>query len=183
MTITREDIRAEFDDYLMRHPEDSATVVPVLALLDAGADLVSRAELRGHVTAGAVAVNDRGQVLHIFHKSLGRWLLPGGHLEPTDESLRAAALRELTEETGLAAETVASLEAWILHVDVHPIPAAPNKGEGAHRHIDARFVFRVPAQVGSLQVEEVTAAAWRDASELADPVLRRRVTALTEHLS
>ncbi|WP_406403626.1 NUDIX domain-containing protein [Streptomyces sp. NBC_00879] len=47
-----------------------------------------------------------GRVLHIKHRALNRWLLPGGHLEPDDTSLLAAAQRELTEETGIPASVV-----------------------------------------------------------------------------
>ncbi|MDQ3760574.1 MAG: NUDIX domain-containing protein [Actinomycetota bacterium] len=38
----------------------------------------------------------------IRHPRLGKWMLPGGHVEP-DENPAEAALREVTEETGLTA--------------------------------------------------------------------------------
>ncbi len=38
----------------------------------------------------------------IRHPRLGRWMLPGGHVEP-DENPAEATLREVTEETGLTA--------------------------------------------------------------------------------
>ena len=38
----------------------------------------------------------------IRHPRLGKWMLPGGHVEP-DENPAEAALREVTDETGLAA--------------------------------------------------------------------------------
>ncbi|MBV9013858.1 MAG: NUDIX domain-containing protein [Pseudonocardiales bacterium] len=38
----------------------------------------------------------------IRHPRLGKWMLPGGHVEP-DENPAEAALREVAEETGLAA--------------------------------------------------------------------------------
>ncbi|MGH8882874.1 MAG: NUDIX domain-containing protein, partial [Stackebrandtia sp.] len=38
----------------------------------------------------------------IRHPRLGKWMLPGGHVEP-DENPAEAALREVAEETGLTA--------------------------------------------------------------------------------
>ena len=62
-----------------------------------------------------------------------------------------------------------------LHIDVHPIPANDAKGEPDHQHVDFRFLFRTDAEVGALQTEEVTDAAWRTIDTLHDERLRRRV--------
>lgn len=53
--------------------------------------------------AGGVVVNERGEVLMIELR--GRWDLPKGHIDEGEES-RAAALREVLEETGIVAEAV-----------------------------------------------------------------------------
>ena len=67
----------------------------------------------GHLTASAFVTNGEG-VLLIHHDRLGRWLQPGGHVEPEDADLHAAALREITEET-----TLTSLEPLgLLDVDL-----------------------------------------------------------------
>ncbi|QRX93034.1 NUDIX hydrolase [Streptomyces noursei] len=175
MPITAEHIRETVDDYLDAHPEEKGQLAPVLDLLDAGADLNSRKEFRGHATAGAILADPAGRVLHIRHLALDRWLLPGGHLEADDTRLVDAAQRELTEETGIPASAVIPAGLRPLHIDVHPIPANDAKGEPEHQHFDFRFLFRTSADVGELQTEEVAAAAWRGADTIADENLRNRV--------
>ncbi|MFI7104423.1 NUDIX hydrolase [Streptomyces sp. NPDC050161] len=175
MPITAERIRVTVADYLDAHPDEKGRLAPVLDLLDAGADLTSRKEFRGHATAGAILTDPAGRVLHIRHLALDRWLLPGGHLEADDSRLVDAAQRELTEETGIPASVVVPAGLHPLHIDVHPIPANNAKGEPDHQHIDFRFLFHTSANVGELQTEEVTAAAWRDSDTIADETLRNRV--------
>ncbi|MFF5159777.1 NUDIX domain-containing protein [Streptomyces sp. NPDC000348] len=107
MPVTAGHIRATLDDYLAAYPEEKERLTILSELLDESADLVSRKELRGHVTAGAVLGDTEGRVLHVRHRALNRWLLPGGHVEAEDGSLLAAAQRELVEETGIPASAVA----------------------------------------------------------------------------
>jgi 8-oxo-dGTP pyrophosphatase MutT (NUDIX family) len=49
----------------------------------------------------AVFVVHEGRVLLHWHEKLGRWLPPGGHIEPNELPDEAAA-REVFEETGVA---------------------------------------------------------------------------------
>lgn len=53
------------------------------------------------VAAGVVFVDDRSRVLMVRPTYKNYWDLPGGYVEP-GESPRAAAVRELREELGLA---------------------------------------------------------------------------------
>jgi 8-oxo-dGTP pyrophosphatase MutT (NUDIX family) len=179
MAIDAPSVRATLVEYLERYPQDRDAVAPVFAVLDAedGA-ITSRREFRGHATVGVVCADDAGRILHIQHRVLGRWLTPGGHLEAADDTLRAAALRELVEETGIPAAAVTPVGDRPIHVDVHWIPPNDAKGEPAHWHFDFRFVFRTAAAIGQLQLEEVTDAAWLPVDSLDNEALLRRVAAL-----
>ncbi|MFI6121665.1 NUDIX hydrolase [Streptomyces sp. NPDC051064] len=175
MPITAQHIRTTITAYLDQHPEDKSEIAVVQGLLDDGDDLTSRKTLPGHVTAGAILVGRDGRVLHILHNSTGKWLLPGGHIEPSDNTLLQAAGRELAEETGIPPYVVTPHSEIPLHIDVHPIDANPAKDEPAHQHFDFRFLFRTTADIGELQAEEVADAAWRTVESLTDEQLKQRV--------
>lgn len=175
MPITITHLRAQLDAYLERRPGDADEMAPLLAL--EGPDGFDRATMTGHVTASAIVVNGNGEVLLIHHRTIGRWFQPGGHLEPDDESLPAAAMREAVEETGV--EGLELLDPVPIHIDVHPIPANPSKGEGAHRHFDVRYLFRSASDRLDPRAEEVHAAEWRPPTDLDSPELVKRVIAAT----
>ncbi len=109
----------------------------------------------GHLTASAFVLSPEGDaVLLIFHKKLGIWVQPGGHVEPGDADLEQAARREVQEEVGLELEPAA---ARVFDVDIHAIPA--RKAEPAHEHFDVRFCFRARSR-GYRVSDEVVDARW-----------------------
>ena len=62
----------------------------------------SRACLGAHLTASSlICAAADAKVLLTLHARIGRWLQTGGHIEPTDPALDAAAFREANEESGL----------------------------------------------------------------------------------
>ena len=62
--------------------------------------------MRRHFTATGFVVEGDRTLLH-WHKSLQQWVPPGGHVEPDEDPLQAV-LREVQEETGIAAEVIPS---------------------------------------------------------------------------
>lgn len=127
----------------------------------------------GHLTASTwvLSLSPRPSVLLVRHPRLGRWLQPGGHVEPVDHvahrgSLAAAARRELLEETGLDLPLSAFS---LLDVDVHPIPAAPSRAEPAHEHFDCRYLAVVQEIRGlNLSAEPDSSVRWAELARL-DP--------------
>jgi len=83
-----------------------------------------------HVTGSAIAVGRRGTLLHL-HKTLRRWLQPGGHVD-AGEAPWEAAVRETLEETGLVARHPES-GPQLFHLDAHPA--------GEHFHLDLRYLL------------------------------------------
>lgn len=175
MAITADHIRTTITTYLDEHPEDKRELDVVLRLIDDGNDLADRKTLPGHVTAGAILVGPDNRVLRILHNATQKWLLPGGHLELSDHTLPQAAGRELAEETGIPPHVVTQRGEIPIHIGTHLIDANPAKDEPAHQHFDFRYLFRTTADIGELQTEEVSDAAWHEVSSLHDGQLRQRV--------
>lgn len=99
-----------------------------------------------HFTATAFVVEGGRTLLH-WHKRLQQWMPPGGHIEPDEDPVQAV-LREVREETGLAAEVIS--RPWLLTFDYpEQLPApytiliedVPGPGE-PHQHIDLIYFVR-----------------------------------------
>jgi 8-oxo-dGTP pyrophosphatase MutT (NUDIX family) len=118
-----------------------------------------------HVTASAIVVGVRGTVLHL-HKRLGRWMQPGGHIDP-GETPPEAARRESIEELGLVVEHPSG-GPRLLHLDVHEAALQ-------HVHLDLRYLVIGPDEDPKPPPGESQEAYWFDwdeAAAMADEVLR-----------
>jgi 8-oxo-dGTP pyrophosphatase MutT (NUDIX family) len=133
----------------------------MLQLLDMPKSLSRQHFEPGHFTASAfVLTPERDALLLILHKKLGLWLQPGGHLEPDDASLGAAAWREAREEVMVELEPATGA---IFDVDIHAIPARREDPE--HLHFDVRYCFT--AQNTEIRAsDEVAGARWVRLTEL-----------------
>ncbi|MGQ4453212.1 NUDIX domain-containing protein [[Kitasatospora] papulosa] len=185
MPLSHHHIRTTVDAYLARHPHEREQLGALLDALDrTGADIASRSAFTGHVTCSAIVVDQLGRVLHVLHLASGKVLAPGGHTEPTDDSLATAALRELHEETGIPPRAVTAwpgYETVPLDIDIHDIDAHPGKGEPGHQHFDLRFLFRLRTSTGVpvvLQEDEVGGIQWRPVDRVASPALGEKLLKL-----
>jgi len=139
-----------------------------------------------HFTATAFVIDARKRTLLLWHKRLGRWMPPGGHVDP-NELPEDTARRECKEETGLDVEIIGEEQNDVFAGNPHEgrilkkpfallledIPASEERKEPAHRHMDFVYLARPldPLQALALQEEEGTELKWftRSEIELLDP--------------
>lgn len=113
-----------------------------------------------HLTAGVLVLSDDGrQVLLNLHRKARRWFAFGGHLEPEDSTLVAAALREGTEESGLAGLVV---DPAPVHLSKHSVDFCriDDVPRGTVWHLDVRFCATVPAGTVPEVSEESLDIRW-----------------------
>ena len=136
-----------------------------VAHLEAHPDATYRHCRPDHLTAGALVVSaDRRWVLLTLHAKAGRWFQFGGHCEPGDASLAAAALREATEESGVSGLV---LDPDPVHLDEHPVTFCGQPG--LVHHLDVRFVAVAPASAEPAVSEESIDVRWWPVDALPEP--------------
>ncbi|MFI8518672.1 NUDIX hydrolase [Streptomyces sp. NPDC085481] len=114
----------------------------------------------GHLTSSALVIDpSRERVLLTLHKKLGMWLQMGGHCEPGDETVAAAALREATEESGITGLTL--LPGGPVRLDRHPIPAP------CHWHLDVQYAALAPPGAVAEISDESLDLRWYGYDEVA----------------
>lgn len=158
MATRRNDLMTLLERYAPADKREALFRDRMLALLEAEGAFNRGHFLPGHFTASAFVLSpERDALLLIFHKKLSLWLQPGGHVEPGDESLLAAARREVGEEVGLHDLETLGANGAPFDIDIHLIPA--HKEEPAHQHFDLRFLFRSRSR-DVIQSDEVAGARW-----------------------
>ena len=131
------------------------------ALRDEYLDFVTTGSLdRGygpqHVTASCFVLSpDRTRVLLCFHRKGQFWVQLGGHIEPGDPTVAAAALREAVEEGGIAG--LAPVGSVPFDVDRHGL----GDGFGACAvHWDVGYVAIAPSDAVPTSSDESEEVAW-----------------------
>jgi 8-oxo-dGTP pyrophosphatase MutT (NUDIX family) len=141
VTRRAEQAHRDLAAYRPADPEQQQAQRDFLAFLAADPSRLARDSGPEHLTASALVLDqDRRHALLTLHGKGGFWVQTGGHLDPGDAGLAAAALREAREESGIA--QVRLLDPAVVDLDRHPLPGA----FGACRvHWDVRFLAVAPA--------------------------------------
>ncbi|WP_250032375.1 NUDIX hydrolase [Paractinoplanes maris] len=127
-----------------------------------------------HFTASAIVVQeDLKRVLLVHHNKIGKWLYPGGHVEP-NQTPAETAIREVEEETGIRTRVLADTRSHHPSVTRHPMPFAiievtadDRDGLGLHHHIDFVYVLRAVSTDIRIELDEVGLARWVPIDEIS----------------
>jgi 8-oxo-dGTP diphosphatase len=126
-----------------------------------------------HFTASAIVLDEMLEhVLLVHHNQIGKWLYPGGHVDP-NQTPAEAAVREVEEETGVHASVVSdplfAHPAVIAHAPPYAVLEMDVRDSkvGEHRHIDMVYVLRAISSELTAQMEEVSAVRWVSIADVA----------------
>lgn len=135
----------------------------VLAFVHGHADACRRECVPGHVTASTLVLDDSGaRVLLTLHPRIGRWVQLGGHCDEEDPDVVSAALREATEESGIAGLRIAP---GLAAVHVHPVVCSLGVPT---RHLDLQFVAHAPPGAQIAISDESDDLQWWPADALPE---------------
>lgn len=127
----------------------------MLAFLDASPAGCLREHEPGHITASSLVLTEDGErVLLTLHPKVGRWIQLGGHCEPDDGTVVDAALREATEESGIAGLRI---DPVLLSAHTHPITCSLGRPT---RHLDLRFLVWAPVDARPVRSAESDDLRW-----------------------
>lgn len=154
-------LRADFLTWIETHPNPTA-----------------RSANPHHLTASSLVVShDLANVALVLHPKFGRWLQTGGHIEDDDADLLAAALREATEETGVAGLAIDPVPVLLSR---HRVKCWPG-GD----HLDVQFVLTAPVGAVLVCSSESDKVSWWPVEALptsTDDSVRALVTAAMRRL-
>jgi 8-oxo-dGTP pyrophosphatase MutT (NUDIX family) len=137
-----------------------------LTLLRDGPVAMTRAHRPGHVTASTVVVDAAAdRILLCLHARIGRWVQLGGHCEPSDQTLAAAALREATEESGIAGLVLNPVP---IGIDIHTVADCSSTGRSVH--YDVRYAALAPPGAVERISAESHALGWFRPDRLPEPL-------------
>ena len=135
---------------------------------------VSRDSGPHHATASSVVFDESlTRALLVFHGKGRFWVQPGGHMEDGDASVTDAALRELREETGIAATPTTPL---VYDLDHHSLSSSFGR---CASHYDIGIAMIADPELALTVSDESTDVRWwpvdalpAEAPEQLEPRLR-----------
>jgi 8-oxo-dGTP pyrophosphatase MutT (NUDIX family) len=158
----RDDMVAQLESWAAPDAGQERLRTELLAHCDAEPGAMWKQGPPAHLTSGAIVLNPGlDRVLLTLHRKAGLWLQFGGHFEPQDASVFAAATREAREESGLP-DLV--LDPRIVELHRHRLIAAAFGR--CVEHLDVRYAGVVDDHADFAVSDESVDVAWWPADAL-----------------
>ena len=163
MSAVRDSVLEALTSWQAPDPAQDTLRHAVLAFVLAREDACVRECVAGHVTASALVLDHTGKsALLTLHPRFGRWLQLGGHCEDEDPDVVSAALREASEESGIAG---LRMEPGLAALHVHPVICSLGLPT---RHLDLQFIAHAPADAEIVCSDESLDLRWWPLDALPD---------------
>jgi 8-oxo-dGTP pyrophosphatase MutT (NUDIX family) len=165
-------------------PEQDALRLGYLAHLREHPDGLWREGPPAHLTASCFVLDPAGtHALLTLHRKGGFWVQFGGHLEPGDATLAAAALREGVEESGVPGLQLLTAPGLApVDLDRHALSAAFGR---CREHLDVAFVAIAARDDEPVVSDESDAVGWWPVDSLPETAvadLPRRLARVARHV-
>lgn len=161
----------EIKAYKPWNEQESVDQQVMLSMLEQQDNVLFRDNLLAHFSASAWVVNKKhDKVLMIYHNIYHSWSWTGGHADG-EEDLRAVALREITEETGIQnlkviGDDIFSLET--ITVDGHE---KRGKYVPSHLHLNVTYLIEADdTEELKVKPDENSGVKWFPMSEVLKAV-------------
>ena len=173
------DLLSALRAYQPWNPQEERDTAELLRRLESGEDLFHRENAAAHLTASAWVVSpDRTRILMAYHNLYDSWAWLGGHADG-EQDLLAVALREVREESGVAARPVSG---QIFSVEILPVSGHEKRGEyvSSHLHMNVTFLLEAdPAAPVRSKPDENSRMAWFTLDEAvaasSEPWMQERI--------
>ena len=160
-------------DYLKIFPNEIERQKDICAYLNnhESANIIDWNNFVGHIVAGGfIYAKKEKKFLVLHHRDLDMFLYPGGHIDISDTNPLEAAIREVTEETGIKdiKEVILSNNKLIpIDIDTHTIPYNERLNLPSHKHFEFRYLFTIETvEIVKLDYDESSEYKWISMEEL-----------------
>lgn len=161
----REELLQQLAAYEPYNEQEAADRVLILECLTTSEDVFFRENRLAHMTASAWVVNrTRSKVLMAYHNIYHSWSWLGGHADG-EADLLTVALREVSEESGLAAQYVRPAEpaGEIFSLEVLTVDGHEKRGVYVPSHLHLNVTYLVEADEEErlrVKEDENSGVAW-----------------------
>jgi len=170
----------EIQAYMPCNEQEDRDRKAMLSYMETQANVLSRLNEIAHFTASAWVLNrEHSKVLMIYHNMYNSWSWTGGHAD-NEEDLRAVAIRELKEETGV--KYVKLLQEGVFSLEILVVEGHEKRGEYVPSHLHLNLTYLLEADESeelSVKPDENSGVRWFTPEDAAaassEPWMRDRI--------